>query len=277
MTNIDTTLQELAAPSGSDFYYCCLFYGKDRKHLLFNLHALNNELTEIIYRCSDPGVARLKLHWWHEEIERIHNHSARHPLGKSLQSLPDTVQLNTHLFHQLVAHQEHILDGVQVNTREELLEFYKAGPGLLWATVADIFNYNEQTTITYAEETGSLLAYYKTLFNTRITISNGYRILPAGLLQKAGINYTDLSGPDTKKSRKFFADQFLWIIEKLDFYFNNFPSSDKKQHIHISILNRLAKAHCNAVIKDDCNILSNQTKLTPLYKLWIAWRTHLQS
>ena len=41
------------------------------------------------------------------------------------------------------------------------------------------------------------------------------------------------------------------------------------------ILNRLAFKTCDEIINGGCKLLSTYTSLTPLRKLWIAWRSHL--
>ena len=41
------------------------------------------------------------------------------------------------------------------------------------------------------------------------------------------------------------------------------------------ILNRLAFNTCDEIINGGCKLLSTYTSLTPLRKLWIAWKSHL--
>ena len=41
------------------------------------------------------------------------------------------------------------------------------------------------------------------------------------------------------------------------------------------ILNRLAFKTCDEIINGGCKLLSTYTSLTPLRKLWIAWRSHI--
>ena len=73
-----------AAPPGSNLYYSILFYSRPLQRSLYTLHAFSTEIGDIVFECSDPGVARIKLQWWHEEIQRIYNKQARHPRRKSI-------------------------------------------------------------------------------------------------------------------------------------------------------------------------------------------------
>ncbi|MGH8593395.1 MAG: squalene/phytoene synthase family protein, partial [Gammaproteobacteria bacterium] len=67
------------APPGSSLYYSNLHLAPKKKHALLALHALWMQLEEILHGASDPGVGRIKLQWWREEIERAFRGEARHP------------------------------------------------------------------------------------------------------------------------------------------------------------------------------------------------------
>ncbi len=60
-----------AIPNGSNLYYATIYESDTNKTIIISFHAFLYELTEIIYECSDPGVARIKLKWWQEEIENL--------------------------------------------------------------------------------------------------------------------------------------------------------------------------------------------------------------
>ena len=73
-----------AIPDGSSFYYATLFETQKNKTVLIAFHAFLFELSNIIIECNDPGVARIKLKWWQEEIERLFRHQPRHPVTASV-------------------------------------------------------------------------------------------------------------------------------------------------------------------------------------------------
>lgn len=70
---------------GSSLYYSLLWTDNDTKERyvqrLTLLQSLNNTLDDV----QDPQVAQQKIHWWHEELERMLNSEARHPATQACQ------------------------------------------------------------------------------------------------------------------------------------------------------------------------------------------------
>lgn len=74
-----------ATPLGSPSYYAVRFSPpeeRERNALLLGWYELIQGIAD---RPMDPGVARLKLDWWREEIARLGAQRARHPLAVELQ------------------------------------------------------------------------------------------------------------------------------------------------------------------------------------------------
>ena len=64
---------------GSTLHHALLrVTGEARRRTLGRL-ALGRALTDVLLEVSDPGVARTKVHWWHEELDRLHAGEPRHP------------------------------------------------------------------------------------------------------------------------------------------------------------------------------------------------------
>ena len=70
---------------GSAAYYAIRFAPEATRHrnaLLFAWHEL---IMQICEQPRDPGAARLKLDWWRQEIDKIQDGKASHPLAIGLQ------------------------------------------------------------------------------------------------------------------------------------------------------------------------------------------------
>ncbi len=75
-----------ATPLGSPAYYAVRFSPEDRRQrnaLLFAWHALIDEIAD---HPVDPGVARIKLDWWRNEIATLDAGQPRHPLAVALRA-----------------------------------------------------------------------------------------------------------------------------------------------------------------------------------------------
>ena len=75
-----------ATPPGSPAYYAVRFSPEDRRQrsaLLLAWHAL---IDDIASRPRDPGVARIKLDWWRNEVATLAGGQPRHPLAIALRA-----------------------------------------------------------------------------------------------------------------------------------------------------------------------------------------------
>ncbi len=74
-----------ATPVGSSAYYSLRFAPRDRRGDLAVLSAWQYQVQAILDRVADPGVVRIKLQWWREELERTFAGTPHHPLSRVLQ------------------------------------------------------------------------------------------------------------------------------------------------------------------------------------------------
>jgi len=82
--NTNRHFPNAAMPPGSAAYYLVRFARPDERNRLAAWLAWFDLLENTVHRASDPGVTRLKLDWWREEIERLAHGEAQHPLSRTL-------------------------------------------------------------------------------------------------------------------------------------------------------------------------------------------------
>ena len=73
-----------AAPPGSSLYYATLFVGARERAALVAVHALRRTLLGIVDAIADPNVRAHKLNWWSDEIMEARDGHPRHPIAISL-------------------------------------------------------------------------------------------------------------------------------------------------------------------------------------------------
>ncbi|MCB1785134.1 MAG: squalene/phytoene synthase family protein [Gammaproteobacteria bacterium] len=76
-----------STPFGSAVYYAIRFSPAEERLRNALLYAWHDTVRQIADCPSDPGVARLKLDWWREEVSRMATGTAQHPLALRLQEL----------------------------------------------------------------------------------------------------------------------------------------------------------------------------------------------
>ena len=98
----DQYCQRRAARSGSSFYYGFLFLPAEQRRNITALYAFCREVDDVVDECSEATVARAKLAWWREEIDRCFEGHPQHPITIALRELLDTFNLPREYFLEII-------------------------------------------------------------------------------------------------------------------------------------------------------------------------------
>ena len=263
--NTDSTAEYCrlkAAEPGTNFYYATLYNSPETRRKLFCLHAFSNELTGIITECTDPGVARMKLAWWNEEIQRLYNKQPRHPVTKEIMCVLDGMAHLHELLAQLISFHDQQVDFQQPQTYSELMEFLHGGQGLLWRYSADICTYQHPQTPEIMSELGCHFSYFQILQNMPVNARLHQWYCP----RAEDNNINDKTG--------LYTLQIDRLIRELENTSNRLPAVDRKSQKHAIILARILAAICREIAQSGYHLSEERISLTPIRKFWLAWRTH---
>ncbi len=258
-----------AIPDGSNLYYATLFEPDKIKNLIISLHALLYELTDIIYECSDPGIARIKLHWWHEEIERLSKQQPRHPVTRQLTECLSIDQTLIASLNSVIGKYDNFIFIEQCDTLDNVLTLYDSTAGEIWHQCG--IKLQASTSSKSMRELGSLYQFIRCLQQPGTYITETRCVIPQNV-----IHQTDLLKSNKKaiKQSEVFSSLLIDLRTRLEQNYHDLLADDKIALQHGLILNRLMLKTCNEIIADGCNLLNTNISLTPLRKLWIAWWTH---
>ena len=261
-----------AAPAGSGLYYACLFTEPACRPQALALHTLEHELIKSLTSIQDPGVARLRLEWWCEEIQRAGNAEARHPLGQKLQphilngepAATTLVAAIRTLAAELTARDPEDFAG--------LLEQYQSHFGPFWRLSASCSGIRDTAALEAAARLGGLHHMSRALQNLASSLQQGHcRPLPAGEMQAAGLAPETLA--TAAKRGEFLQSQVRRLRETLDRAGHDFPAGPAPRFLHGLILCRLDAVLLGEIEQDNARLLERAYSLTPLRRLWLAWRT----
>ena len=73
-----------AAPPGSSLHYATLFLRPRERAAFVSVHALRHTLLGILDTIADPNVRAHKLNWWSSEIMEARDGRARHPVAVAI-------------------------------------------------------------------------------------------------------------------------------------------------------------------------------------------------
>lgn len=265
-----------AIPDGSNLYYASLFENIENKQILISLHAFLCELTEIIHECSDPGVARIKLHWWQEEIERLFNQQARHPVTKQF---AEHLSLNEKLensFKSIIGNFDQFLFIDQMGRLDDVLALYDSTAGEVWQRCGIQTQAESTNSLVSLRMMGTIYQFINCLQEPNTYITETRCIIPENIVpQESLLKLRSNIQTQSNEQQVVFAPLMQDLINRLEHLHTNLKT-EQPIFKHALILNRIALKTCIEIYNDGCRLLNTKTSLTPLRKLWIAWWTNIK-
>lgn len=277
ITAIDTGAnycREKAAPDGSAFYYATLFEDSGLRCALFPLFALHYEVTDSLIASPDPGVTRLKLHWWFEEIQRLLDGHARHPVTRQLLPLLDSGVVDKPVLISYMDTVSSLTHKQSATTLKDWLDNYSSGLGLIWGSAGRISTTAEAPPAESIQRHGGMIFVLDLLQDINRFTTQGYDFLPDELLEKHHIPAERLmTYRDTEAAHRLFHELISCIAAELDSFYHT-PGSSGLPYFHL-IMNRISREVCSEIGRDNYRLLNHKIILTPIRKLRIAWWTRL--
>jgi len=269
--------KERAAKSGSSFYYSFLFLPTEQRHAIMALYAFCREIDDVVDECKEPAIAQQKLDWWRGEVEALYNGRAQHPV---------TIALSSALSHFSIQ-QQHMLaliDGMQMdlytNTYQDFDELYQycyRAAGVVGLMSAEIFGYQNQETLKYAEYLGIAFQLTNILRDIKEDYTRDRIYIPANDFQQFSLTPAELIANQTRDAEKiqaflkFQAERAQSWYEKA---FHHLSAEDRRNQRSGIIMAAIYNKVLGKITRRPDAVLSSRVQLSPLHKLWIAWRTY---
>ncbi|NKB39212.1 MAG: hypothetical protein GKR93_18940 [Gammaproteobacteria bacterium] len=270
--------RELAAPAGSSLYYATLFYRPEEKQKLLGVFALLTELNKTVIHCQDPGVARIKLQWWVEELDRLYLTQARHPVSKLIQTFVNSSHLEQRQLQQLVQLAENEINPLPVNSLSSLIESKAHSHGHGWRLADSLISSNPNQPRDLLNKLAGLYSSIETMQTAAEKLHRGYCVFPEDLMNKHDLRPDDLLNlPLPAQTACFLKDIFDFLHSELDATLNTLPDKMIQLPTFAFCLSLIARAKCNVLRnQSDPRALQN-ANITPLKKLWLSWKAKRKS
>ena len=259
---------------GSSLHYALLFLSPDQRRAATAVHAFSRELGEVAFECSDPLVAHAKLAWWRQEIAALYQGSAHHPIGCALQSAVETYRLPEASFQEIIDGEEADLARNRYPDFEALSQFCQRKAGVVGQLCAEIFGYHDSKSPEAARELGLVLQLSRIIRDVGIDARRNRIYLPMDDMAQFQVRPTDLLH---RKNPDAVARLIDFEIERAQRCFaqalSELPAVDRRSQRPHRILAAIHRVLLDEIRVDGYRVLDCRTSLTPLRKLWIAWRT----
>ncbi|MFT4066805.1 squalene/phytoene synthase family protein [Paraburkholderia sp.] len=275
--NFDEYCQQKAAPPGSSTYYALRQARAASQPLLTALFALRREFEETVKETSDPAVGRTKLAWWQKEIASLAAGSPSHPVSKALAAhLPD-VQAEYPALQALLGGFEMDLDQARYLDYPNLQRYVRGVGGnfaslISRAAAPRAANGAAQAT-DWAVPLGEALMLAQFVAETGNDARHGRIYIPIDEMQRYNVTAADLI------NRKY-TDAFTELMrfetrrarDAVQTALAAVPAKARRAQRTLVALAALALALLEEIERDDYHVLHQRIALTPIRKLWIAWR-----
>lgn len=273
----DEYCQQKTVQSGSSFYYSFLFLEADRRRAITALYALCRELDDTVDNATDQGVARIKLAWWRTEISSMVHGTPTHPVTQALK--PHLANYKLEEKHLLA-----IVDGMEMDLdQSRYLDF----PGLqryCWHVAgvvgilsASIFGVTSPRTLEYAEKLGLAFQLTNIIRDVGEDARQGRIYLPVNELQQFGVTAADIL--NARHSDKFEA-LMRFQAERAQRYYDEafaaLPKEDRRAQRPGLMMAAIYRTLLGEIERDGFHVLTQRISLTPLRKLWLAWKTYVR-
>ena len=274
----DEYCQQKAAASGSSFYYSFLFLPQEKRKAITALYAFCREVDDVVDDCTDDHVARTKLVWWRKEVQAMLQQSPSHPVTTALLPHMSTYQLDG-------AHLLAIIDGMEMDLNQNryldyvgLQKYCWHAAGVVGILSASIFGIKNPQTKLFAEKLGLAFQLTNIIRDVGEDARKGRIYLPVNELQQFGLPASDiLNARYSPAFEELMQFQYQRAQATYDEAFALLPQEDRRAQRTGLIMAAIYRALLEEIKQDGFKVLHQRISLTPIRKLWLAWKTYIKA
>lgn len=270
----DEYCQQKASASGSSFYYAFLFLQPERRRAITAVYAYCREVDDVVDEVSDVSAAETALAWWRNEVDELFRGHPTHPVSRALQPFIDGEFGITR--ERLVA----ILDGMEIDLHQNrfldfaaLKRYAHLVAGVVGEISATIFGYRDAQTLQYANRLGLALQLINVIRDVGDDARRGRIYLPLDELQHFNVKPADIIAVRYVDG---FTPLMRFQAERARATYHAalalLPDVDRKSQRTGLIMGAIYTTLLSEIERENFRVLHQRIALTPVRKLWIAWR-----
>jgi len=270
----DEYTQQKAAASGSSFYYSFLFLPQERRRAITALYAFCREVDDVVDEVPDVGVARTKLAWWRTEVANLFAGHPQHPVTKALAPFTKTHGIDAGRMNEIIDGMEMDLVYHRYPDFESLKLYCHRAAGVVGQLSASIFGYSNPATLEYAENLGIAFQLTNIIRDVCEDARRDRVYLPQDELARFGLTVEDiLARKGGEPFVRLMEFQAARAQSYYDLAFSKLAAEDRASQRAGLIMAAIYRTLLDEISRDKFQVLEQRVTLTPLRKLWIAWKT----
>lgn len=273
----DEYCQQKAAQSGSSFYYSFLFLAPERRRAITALYAFCREVDDAVDECTDAAVASAKLNWWRGEVNAMLAGQPTHPVTQALQPHLTTYALDGAHLQAIVGGMELDLEQSRYSNFAKLEHYCWHVAGVVGILSASIFGHTRPETLQYAEKLGLAFQLTNIIRDVGEDARKDRIYLPIDELARFEVPAADiLNGRHSANFEKLMQFQVERANATYQQAFALLPAEDRRAQRPGLIMAAIYRTLLNEIERDGFHVLNQRIALTPIRKLWLAWKTYVR-
>jgi 15-cis-phytoene synthase len=273
-------VQEKAAASGSSFYYAFLFLPKPRRAAITAFYAFCREVDDVVDEMVDHGVAATKLAWWAAEVAKAFAGNPSHPVMKAL--MPHCA-----IYGIEQRHLQAVIDGCEMDLKQTryldyptLQHYCHLVAGEVGEVAAKIFGQTDAKTTAYAHKLGQAFQLTNIIRDVGEDARRGRIYLPMSELQQFDVKAHELLKYTAKTALTDFDARFARLMAYqaqrahglYDEAMQMLPPADFRTQKPGLMMASIYRSLLREIERDNFAVMTQRIKLTPLRKMWLAWK-----
>jgi 15-cis-phytoene synthase len=264
----DWGFPNLATPPGSSAYYSVRFAPAGRRNDLAAVMAWRHQVRAVLTEVSDPGVARAKLQWWREELLRTQGGGPRHPLSRALAPVMARHRLPVQPFLTMAEGVQADLGGHQPADRAALEAGCEGDLGALFDLLARCDGVSDPASLASARALGGFCAQVYLIRDSGLFLRRGRAFLPVDRLAATGLSPGALALPEAAHR----LPGLLAEAAAAALAYRDHGVGGQYLPATLRVRGRILAALLATLEAEGFDLAQRRIGLTPLHKLWLAWR-----
>jgi len=266
-------VQQKAAASGSSFYYAFLFLPKPRRAAITAFYAFCREVDDVVDEVSDPGVAMTKLAWWQNEVRQAFAGQASHPVMQALMPHVPVYGLRQEQLQAVIQGCQMDLEQTRYLDYPGLQRYCHLVAGVVGEVSARIFGQTDERTTEYAHTLGLAFQLTNIIRDVGEDAMRGRIYLPVNELQRFDVKAHEVL-------QRVYSDRFTALMkfqaerahQLYDQAMSLLPAADLRAQKPGLMMASIYRTLLREIEDENFQVLHQRISLTPLRKLWLAWK-----
>ena len=244
------------------------------------LYAFCREVDDIADEIKEKEVAIPKLVFWQEEIDRVFEGVARHPVGKELMWTIDHYPVEKEQFTEMIEGMLMDVSGKPMVTDEDLDLYCYRVAGVVGLMSIAVFGYTNEQSRQFALKMGDALQLTNILRDVYEDTKIGRIYLPQQIRAKFKVTDQDIRQGfgDNAQANANLKALLQHYLDKAEQSYQDalaaLPNEDRQSLTPSIMMGAIYYAHLAKIKALDFDVWQQPARLTPLKKIWVAWKAY---